>query len=167
MKLNLPTDSALNRKDFTFGVATSAFQIEGAVDSRLPNIWDAFCRQEGAISDSSNGDVACCHVDLWQQDIDLIESLAVDAYRFSISWPRVMNADGSLNQQGVDFYIAILDTLKRKNIKPFVTLYHWDLPLHLEAQGGWLNRQTAYRFAEYADLISQAFGDRKSEAKRS
>lgn len=160
MKFHLPPGSLLNRKDFTFGVATSAFQIEGGVDSRLPNIWDAFCEVKGAISDNSNGDIACRHIDFWQQDIDLIESLGVDAYRFSISWPRVMNLDGSVNQQGLDFYIQILDTLKRKNIKAFVTLYHWDLPLHLENQGGWLNRETAYRFAEYAEVVSKAFGDR-------
>lgn len=150
----------LNSKDFTFGVATSAFQIEGGAQSRLPNIWDAFCQQQGAISDQSNGDIACDHIDLWREDIELIESLGVDAYRFSIAWPRVIHQDGSLNQQGVDFYLDILDTLKQKNIKAFVTLYHWDLPLHLEEQGGWLNRETAYRFAEYADLVSKAFGDR-------
>lgn len=160
MKLVLPLGSALNQKSFVYGVATSSYQIEGSVDKRLPNIWDEFCAQEGAISDQSNGDVACCHVDLWQQDISLIESLSVDAYRFSIAWPRVMNQDGSINQEGIDFYIAILDTLKRKNIKAFVTLYHWDLPLHLQEQGGWLNRETAYRFAEYADVVSRAFGDR-------
>lgn len=160
MKLNLPTRSLLNSKDFTFGVATSAFQIEGGAQSRLPNIWDAFCQQQGAISDQSNGDIACDHIDLWREDIELIESLGVDAYRFSIAWPRVIHQDGSLNQQGVDFYLDILDTLKQKNIKAFVTLYHWDLPLHLEEQGGWLNRETAYRFAEYADLVSKAFGDR-------
>ncbi len=87
-------------------------------------------------------------------------SLGVDAYRFSISWPRVIKQDGSLNQQGVDFYIQLLDELNERNIKPFVTLYHWDLPQHLEDKGGWLNRDTAFHFRDYVDLISQAFGDR-------
>ncbi len=159
MKLTLPTGSLLAGKDFIFGVATSAFQIEGAPERRLPTIWDAFCNRQGVIADNSNGDVACGHVDLWQQDIDMIESLAVDAYRFSVSWARVMHRDGTLNQAGVDFYLGILKRLKAKNIKAFVTLYHWDLPLFIEDSGGWLNRDTAVLFAKYADMISQAFGD--------
>ncbi len=146
-------------KDFTYGVATASFQIEGGRDSRLPCIWDTFCATPGKIEDNSNGDVACDHFNLWQQDIDLIDSLNVDAYRLSISWPRVMTVDGKLNQEGVNFYLNILNALKAKNIKAFVTLYHWDLPQHLEDQGGWLNRQTAYEFANYAKLICQQFGD--------
>ncbi|TRX53839.1 beta-glucosidase [Thalassomonas sp. M1454] len=92
--------------------------------------------------------------------MELIDSLGVDAYRLSISWPRVMNQDGSANQQGIDFYINLLDGLIAKGIKPFVTLYHWDLPQHLEDKGGWLNRETAYKFKEYADLITKALGNR-------
>ncbi len=146
--------------DFVFGVATASFQIEGGIDSRLPCIWDTFCATPGAIRDGSDGSIACDHLRLWREDIDLIQSLGVDAYRFSISWPRVIRQDGSLNQQGVDFYIQLLDELKARGIKAFVTLYHWDLPQHLEDQGGWLNRQTAYLFADYADKISRALGDR-------
>lgn len=146
--------------DFVFGVATASFQIEGGIDSRLPCIWDTFCATPGTIRDGSDGSIACDHLRLWREDIDLIQSLGVDAYRFSISWPRVIHQDGSLNQQGVDFYIQLLDELKARGIKAFVTLYHWDLPQHLEDQGGWLNRQTAYLFADYADKISRALGDR-------
>ncbi len=160
MNISLPIHSKMQKKDFTFGVATASFQIEGAASTRLPCIWDTFCNTPGKIKDNSNGDVACDHIAHWQQDIALIDSLSVDAYRFSISWPRVIKLDGSLNQDGVNFYIQLLDTLNAKKIKPYVTLYHWDLPQHLEDQGGWLNRQTAYEFEKYVDLITQAFGDR-------
>ncbi len=160
MKIALPTDSKLNSKQFLFGVATASFQIEGGADSRLPCIWDTFCATPGKIRDGSDGLTACDHVRLWRDDVALIKSLGVDAYRLSISWPRVMHQDGSLNTQGVDFYIQLLDELKANQIKAFVTLYHWDLPQHLEDNGGWLNRETAYLFADYADKISRAFGDR-------
>ena len=160
MKIMLPADSKMHSKAFTFGVATASFQIEGAVDSRLPCIWDTFCATPGKIRDNSDGSQACEHVKLWREDVDLIESLGVDAYRLSISWPRVMHKDGSLNPQGVAFYTDLLDELNRRGIKTFVTLYHWDLPQHIEDNGGWLNRETAYLFADYADKITQAFGDR-------
>ena len=96
----------------------------------------------------------------WQQDIELIDSLGVDAYRLSISWPRVLFADGSLNKQGIKFYTDILDELNRRNIKPYITLYHWDLPQHIEEDGGWLNRNTAYLFADYVEKVIEAFGDK-------
>ena len=160
MKISLPFNSKMQKRDFLFGVATASFQIEGGIDSRLPCIWDTFCNTPNKIRDNSDGAIACDHYNLWQQDVDLIESLNVDAYRLSISWPRVITAKGTLNQQGVDFYIGLLDRLIEKGIKPFVTLYHWDLPQHLEDNGGWLNRDTAYKFRDYADLISTAFGDR-------
>lgn len=160
MQIFLPSSSPLCHPDFTFGVATAAFQIEGASESRLESIWDRFCATPGKIKDGTDGIVACEHVKFWQQDIELIASLGVDAYRFSVSWTRVIKLDGSLNRQGVNFYIQLLDALNAKNIKPYVTLYHWDLPQHLEEQGGWLNRATAYRFRDYVELISQAFGQR-------
>ena len=159
-KFLLPENSVMLSSDFIYGVATASFQIEGGSNNRLPCIWDTFCDTPNKIADGSNGKIACDHYTLWQQDIELIESFGVDAYRLSISWPRVINKSGELNQEGVNFYLGILDKLKAKNIKVFVTLYHWDLPQHLEDNGGWLNRETAYRFQEYADLISQAFGDR-------
>ncbi len=157
---SLPQGSKMLSKQFTYGVATASFQIEGGVDDRLPCIWDTFCATEGKIADNSNGDVACDHYNHWRDDIELIDSLGVDAYRLSLSWPRLIKLDGSLNQTGVDFYINILDALNAKKIKPYVTLYHWDLPQHLEDKGGWLNRDTAYQFANYVDLVTKAFGDR-------
>ncbi|WP_278381788.1 GH1 family beta-glucosidase [Pseudoalteromonas distincta] len=159
-KLSLPPHSPLLSKNFVYGVATASFQIEGGSQDRLPCIWDTFCDTPNKIVDSSDGHTACDHYNLWRDDIDLIESLGVDAYRLSISWPRVMTQEGKLNPVGVKFYTDILDELKRRNIKAFVTLYHWDLPQHLEDEGGWLNRQTAYAFEHYVNLITKAFGDR-------
>ena len=147
-------------KDFIYGVATASFQIEGSADKRLPCIWDTFCATPGKIADNSNGERACEHVIKWREDIALIDSLGVDAYRLSISWPRVITLDGTLNHDGVKFYTDILDELARRNIKAFVTLYHWDLPQHLEDKGGWLNRETAFEFERYVDLISKAFGNK-------
>ncbi|GAW95434.1 MULTISPECIES: GH1 family beta-glucosidase [Colwellia] len=160
VKLTLPAQSEMLSKDFIYGVATASFQIEGGANNRLPCIWDTFCDTPGKVVDGSNGDIACDHYNLWQQDVELIASLGVDAYRLSISWPRVINESGELNPAGVDYYLNILDSLKSKNIKAFVTLYHWDLPQYLEDEGGWLNRATAYKFRDYADKISLAFGDR-------
>jgi len=158
--LSLPPKSKMLADEFLYGVATASFQIEGGINSRLPCIWDKFCNTPGKVADNSTGAVACDHFSNWKQDIDLIESLGVDAYRLSISWPRVITKSGELNQEGVNFYLNILNELQRRNIKAFVTLYHWDLPQHLEDEGGWLNRATAYKFRDYADLISKAFGNR-------
>ncbi|MDN3651602.1 GH1 family beta-glucosidase [Thalassotalea ponticola] len=155
--LQLPSKSKMLDKSFTYGVATASFQIEGGKDHRLDCIWDTFCATEGKIADGSDGHEACDHYHRWLDDINLIESLGVDAYRLSISWPRVMTKNGQLNQDGVDFYLNILNELAKRNIKAYVTLYHWDLPQHLEDNGGWLNRQTAYEFAHYVDLITKAF----------
>ena len=156
---SLPTNSIMRSKEFIYGVATASFQIEGGANDRLPCIWDTFCNTQGKVVDGSTGEIACDHYNLWQQDIELIDSLNVDAYRLSISWPRVITKSGELNIQGVEFYVNILKLLKSKNIKAFVTLYHWDLPQHLEDKGGWLNRDTAYQFQHYVKLISEAFGD--------
>jgi beta-glucosidase len=160
MKISLANNSALLQPDFVFGVATASFQIEGAAASRLPCIWDTFCAEPGRIKDGSNGLVACDHVNRWREDIELIASLGVDAYRFSVAWGRVIKVDGSVNQVGLDFYLQLLDALNTRGIKAFVTLYHWDLPQYLQDAGGWLNRDTAYKFADYADMISMAFGER-------
>jgi len=160
MKLTLPKNSKMHSKEFSFGVATASFQIEGGAEHRLPCIWDHFCSTEGTIADQSNGEVACDHFNLWQEDVELISSLGVDAYRFSVSWPRVIHGNGSVNQQGMNFYINLLDKLNAKGIKAFVTLYHWDLPQYLEDNGGWLNRDTAYKFQQYTEQVVKAFGDR-------
>ncbi|WP_076419346.1 GH1 family beta-glucosidase [Colwellia sp. UCD-KL20] len=157
-KLSLPENSKMLTPSFTFGVATASFQIEGGIDSRLPCIWDTFCATPNKIADGSDGATACDHFNLWGEDLDLIDSLGVDAYRFSISWPRVIHKNGELNQEGVNYYLNILERLEQKNIKAFVTLYHWDLPQYIEDNGGWLNRETAFEFAEYADKITQAIG---------
>jgi len=147
--------------DFIFGVATAAFQIEGAAkaDNRLPSIWDTFCATPGKVKGMDNGDIACDHYHLWEQDIQLIKELGVDDYRLSIAWPRVMNEQGEANQAGLDFYRNLLKKLKAEGLTVFVTLYHWDLPQHLEDKGGWLNRETAYRFQQYADLVTTELAD--------
>ena len=150
--------------DFTWGVATSAFQIEGAakIDGKGDSIWDAFCRIKGTIEDGSNGDIACDHYHQLDRDLDLIAKLGVDAYRFSISWPRIQpSGEGAPNVDGLAFYERLIDGLWERNIKPYATLYHWDLPnaLHVE-QLGWENRGTAYKFCDYAEIIAKYFGDR-------
>ncbi|KGJ93130.1 GH1 family beta-glucosidase [Colwellia psychrerythraea] len=160
VKLTLPAQSEMLSKDFIYGVATASFQIEGGKDSRLPCIWDTFCNTANKIADGSNGEIACDHFTRWQDDIELIDSLGVDAYRLSISWPRVINESGEINQTGVNYYLNILKHLESNNIKAFVTLYHWDLPQHLEDKGGWLNRETAFKFRDYVDLISKAFSNK-------
>ncbi|MEN9775428.1 MAG: hypothetical protein RL322_2498 [Pseudomonadota bacterium] len=150
--------------DFVFGVATSAFQIEGAAgaDQRGPSIWDEFCRQPGAIADSSDGLVACDHVARLTGDLDLIASLGVDAYRFSIAWPRVQpQGVGAINESGLGFYDRLVDGLLERGIAPYATLYHWDLPQHLQTTlGGWYGRDTALRFADYAAVVARRLGDR-------
>lgn len=158
-KITLPKDSKLLSGSFVFGVATSSFQIEGAADSREVSIWDTFCAQPGRIKDNSHGLVACEHVKRWEEDVELIASLGVDAYRFSIAWGRVIRADGSVNQAGLDFYVQLVRRLAENGIASHVTLYHWDLPQYLEDRGGWLSRDTAYRFAEYAEVVVKALGN--------
>jgi beta-glucosidase len=151
--------------DFVWGVATSAYQIEGAfdVDGRKPSIWDTFCRQPGAIDNADNGDVACDHYHRWRDDVALIKQLGADAYRFSIAWPRILpDGVGDVNQKGIDFYDALVDELLENGITPFATLYHWDLPQALQDKGGWPSRDTAYAFAEYASVVVSALGDRVS-----
>ena len=157
---NLPANSLMRSKDFLFGVATSSFQIEGDRKGRETCIWDTFCAQPGKISDNSNGDDACRHIEKWKDDVELISSLGVDAYRLSISWPRVMTSDGDVNEVGMQFYVNLVDELVRRGIKVFVTLYHWDLPQHLEDNGGWLNRDTAYAFEKYATAVASTLGDK-------
>jgi beta-glucosidase len=152
--------------DFVWGVATSAYQIEGAhdVDGRSPSIWDTFCRQPGAIDGGDNGDVACDHYHRWPEDIDLVKQLGAGAYRFSVAWPRVIpGGTGAVNQKGLDFYSKLVDGLLAKGIRPFVTLYHWDLPQAQQDKGGWPSRDTAYAFAEYAAVVAGALGDRVTD----
>jgi beta-glucosidase len=146
-----------------WGAATSAYQIEGAhdVDGRGPSIWDTFCRQPGAIDGGDTGDVACDHYHRWSEDLELVKQLGLNAYRFSVAWPRVLpSGTGAVNQKGLDFYDALVDGLLAKGVTPFVTLYHWDLPQALQDKGGWPVRDTAYAFAEYASVVAASLGDR-------
>jgi beta-glucosidase len=150
-------------EDFVWGVATSAFQIEGAstADGKGPSIWDSFCRQPGAIADRSNGDIACDHYNRWSEDLDLIAGLGVNAYRFSVAWPRVQpKGSGAWNEEGLAFYDRLVDGMLERGVKPFLTLNHWDLPDELQALGGWANRDTVYRFVEYAEGVHARLGDR-------
>jgi len=159
-----PADLALRfPPDFVWGVATSAFQIEGAAaaDGRGPSIWDEFCRMHNAIADGSNGDVACDHYHRMDEDLDLIASLGVNAYRFSVSWPRVRpDGQGGWNSKGLDFYERLVDGLLARGIKPYLTLNHWDLPAPLQLRGGWANRDTLHHFVEYATGVAARLGDR-------
>ncbi|MGH3024389.1 MAG: GH1 family beta-glucosidase [Gaiellaceae bacterium] len=148
---------------FLWGVATAAYQIEGAAteDGRTPSIWDTFARQPGAIADADTGDVAADHYHRYRADVSLMEDLGVGAYRFSVSWSRVVpNGAGKPDPRGLDFYSRLVDALLERGIRPVLTLYHWDLPQELEDVGGWPRRETAYRFAEYAAAVGAALGDR-------
>jgi beta-glucosidase len=148
--------------DFLFGVATAAYQIEGAAheDGRTDSIWDAFSRVPGAVVNADNGDVACDHYHRYRDDVAMMAGLGLQTYRFSTSWSRVRPDGGPLNPAGLDFYSRLVDELLAHGIKPWLTLYHWDLPQALEEKGGWTNRDTALRFAEYALDVHDALGDR-------
>jgi beta-glucosidase len=144
------------------GVATAAYQIEGAVreDGRGESIWDTFCRVPGAVANGDTGDVACDHYHRWREDIELMAALNVESYRFSIAWPRVQpDGRGPLNARGVAFYRQLVEGLLERGIEPVATLYHWDLPQARQDAGGWVVRDTAERFAEYAALMAEALGD--------
>jgi beta-glucosidase len=148
---------------FLWGTATAAYQIEGGAreDGKGESIWDRFCARPGAILGGQKGDVACDHYHLWRQDVENMRDLGLTAYRFSISWPRVLPmGKGKLNQKGLDFYESLVDALLLENIQPVVTLYHWDLPQALQEAGGWTNRDTASWFAEYAAGMFKALGNR-------
>jgi beta-glucosidase len=149
--------------DFAWGVATAAFQIEGAAsaDGKGQSIWDEFCRRPGVIADASNGDVACEHHQRWAEDLDLIASLGVNTYRFSISWPRVRpDGSGAWNEAGLAFYDRLIDGLLARGITPHLTLNHWDLPQALQQRGGWVARDTVHHFVDYAQGIAARLGDR-------
>jgi beta-glucosidase len=147
---------------FRFGAATAAYQIEGAVheDGRGDSIWDTFCRIPGAIANGDTGDVACDHYHRVEQDLDLMADLGLESYRFSIAWPRVQpDGAGALNPAGVAFYRRLVEGLLERGIEPIATLYHWDLPQALQDAGGWAQRDTTQRFAEYAEHMARELGD--------
>jgi beta-glucosidase len=152
--------------DFRWGVSTAAYQIEGAVtqDGRGPSIWDTFSHTEGRTRGGATGDVACDHYHRWAADVALMAELGVNAYRFSIAWPRIQPKGlGEPNIAGLDFYDRLVDGLLESGITPMPTLYHWDLPQPLQDAGGWMSRETAYRFADYAALTAARLGDRVSQ----
>ena len=148
---------------FTFGTSTASYQIEGAAteDGRGASIWDTFCAQPDRIADGSSGEVACDHYHRYADDIALMKRLGAGGYRFSFSWPRIQpTGSGPANQRGLGFYDRLIDCLLEAGIQPMATLYHWDLPQALEDDGGWLNRATIDRFADFAAIVGERFVDR-------
>ena len=149
-------------RDFAWGAATAAFQIEGAThaDGRGESIWDRFCRTPGKVANGHTGDEACDHYHRWPHDLELMSELGLDAYRFSIAWPRIQpEGRGPANPKGLDFYRRLVEGLLEREITPLATLYHWDLPQELQDRGGWASREVVDRFVEYAELVFDALGD--------
>ena len=149
--------------DFVFGSATASYQIEGAAneDGRGPSIWDTFSHTPGKVWNGDTGDVADDHYHRLEEDLDLMKALGLQAYRFSIAWPRIQaTGRGPANPKGIAFYTRLVEGLIARGIRPIATLYHWDLPQALEDEGGWANRDTAYAFAEYARIMGEALGDK-------
>jgi beta-glucosidase len=158
-----PLDRHQFPADFRWGCSTSSYQIEGAVadDGRGESIWDGFCATPGHIRDGSSGAVACDHYHRWPEDLDLARSLGVNAYRFSIAWPRIQpGGRGPALAKGLDFYDRLVDGMLARGLEPWATLYHWDLPQALQDQGGWAKRSTVDAFADYAGLVARHLGDR-------
>jgi beta-glucosidase len=150
-------------RNFLWGVATAAYQIEGAVseDGRGLSIWDTFSHTPGKIFANHTGDIACDHYHRWPDDLDLIRSLGVQSYRFSVAWPRILpEGIGRVNEKGLDFYERLIDGMLERNIVPNATLYHWDLPQALQDRGGWGSRDTVHAFVNYADAVTRRLGDR-------
>jgi len=150
-------------KNFWWGTSTAAYQIEGAwnEDGKGESIWDRFSHTSHKIKNGDNGDVACDHYHRYREDLDIMRRLGMKSYRFSIAWTRIQAAgSGRPNPKGLDFYSRLVDGLLEAKIRPFPTLYHWDLPQALEDAGGWPNRDTAQRFADYTDIVMSALGDR-------
>lgn len=150
-------------RQFLWGAATASYQIEGAVreDGRGSSIWDDFAATPGKTYQGESGEVAADHYHRIEEDTDLMVQLGLSAYRFSIAWPRILpEGVGAVNPAGLDFYDRLVDMLLAKDIEPFATLYHWDLPSPLQRDGGWVNRATAYAFADYAEIVAERLGDR-------
>ena len=148
---------------FVLGAATAAIQIEGALDEdgRTPSTWDEFMRRPGVIADGSTAEITTDHYHRHTEDVALMSRLGIDAYRFSLAWPRIQpDGTGPGNPKAIAFYDRLIDELLAANIRPMATLFHWDTPQPLQEQGGWRNRDTASRFAEYAAIAGEAFGDR-------
>jgi beta-glucosidase len=158
-----PGEALAFPRGFTWGAATAAYQIEGATgaDGRGPSVWDTFSRTPGKVRGGDTGDIACDSYHRYPEDADLLRSLGLSSYRFSVSWPRIFpEGGGQLNQAGLDYYKRLLDTLAERGITPAATLFHWDLPQALQDKGGWAARDTALLFADYATAVAGALGDR-------
>ncbi len=150
-------------EDFVWGCASSSYQVEGAwnEDGKGLSIWDTFAHTPGKIANGENGDVSVDHYHRYKEDVALMKELGLDAYRFSVSWPRVIpNGTGAVNPAGLDFYDRLVDELLKNKIEPYICLFHWDLPQALQDKGGWLNRDTAYAFADYARVMTERLSDR-------
>ncbi len=151
------------KKDFFWGTATAAYQVEGAAyeDGKGLSVWDVYCKEEGKTYRGHSGDVACDHYHRYEEDVELMAALGVNSYRFSISWPRLLpDGVGKVNQKGIAFYNKLIDKLLSKNITPMITLFHWDLPYELEKRGAWLNPDSVKWFEEYTKVVIAAFSDR-------
>jgi beta-glucosidase len=156
-------DDAMFPADFVWGASTSSYQIEGAVneDGRGKSIWDVFSHTPGRVKNGDTGDIACDHYHRWREDIDLLSRGNFSAYRFSTAWPRIVPAGaGAIEQRGLDFYERLVDALMANGLTPWLCLYHWDLPQALQDKGGWLNRDTSAKFADYARIVADRLGDR-------
>lgn len=150
-------------RDFVWGTATSAYQIEGAKseDGKGESIWDRFVSTPGKIADGSNGNVACDHYHRYAADFDLMKELGLRSYRFSISWPRIApDGSGIVNPKGLSFYDRLVDAMLERGIRPFVTLFHWDLPQALQDAGSWTSRTTIDAFLRYTEIVTKKLGDR-------
>ena len=150
-------------KDFVWGVAAAAYQIEGAhqADGKGPSVWDMFSRWDNVIWERNHGDIACDHYHRWREDLHLMHDLGVQAYRLSLSWPRLLpNGTGKINPKGIAFYDRLFDEMLKIGITPWVTLFHWDYPYELFCRGGWLNRDSVDWFYDYATLVAKQYGDR-------
>jgi beta-glucosidase len=161
-----PIDPYAFPLDFLWGAATASYQIEGGVDEdgRGESIWDRFSRTPGRTANGDTGDVACDHVHRWREDVALMADLGLGAYRFSVAWPRIQpNGSGPINAVGLDFYDRLVDELLANGIRPFVTLYHWDLPQPLEDAGGWPSPEIVERFAAYTDAVAARLADRVTD----
>ena len=153
------------KDDFIWGAAAASFQIEGAAKAggRGDSVWDMFCREPGLVRDGSDGRTACDHYHRYPEDIAIMKDIGLKAYRLSIAWPRVIpNGRGAVNQEGLDFYDRVIDGLLESGIEPWITLFHWDFPTTLYDQGGWLNRDSADWFADFAGIICERYSDRVS-----
>lgn len=150
-------------KDFLWGASTASYQIEGAwnEDGKGLSVWDIFCEKQGAVKNGENGHIACDHYHRYKDDVALMKKLGLKAYRFSVSWSRIMpNGTGEINKKGIQFYNNLIDELIKNDIEPIMTMYHWDLPAELHYKGGWLNLEIADYFMEYAKVIAENFTDR-------